>query len=67
MSFERTEASAEILAERAAQRARERIVAAAKLPRGVTATLENGSIILSGKNLRSRFINDPRLRNFTHE
>ena len=67
MSLERTEATVERSAERAVQRIRDRIITNAKLPRGVTATAESGRIILSGKNLRSRFINDPKLRNFTHE
>jgi hypothetical protein len=61
--FDRLSARADHLADQAAD-ARRVEIAARPLPNGVTATVTADGVILSGKRLRRRFINDPALRNF---
>jgi hypothetical protein len=65
MSLERLLQRAENGGRRAADDARNRILRRAELPAGITASAIEGGIVLSGKRLRRRIIEDPKLRNFT--
>jgi hypothetical protein len=64
MTFERLAKQADAIAIRAADDARDRLLAAATVPPGVTARSMEGGIVLSGKRLRRRMIADPNVRNF---
>ena len=52
------------IGERAVARAQERLIARAVLPDDVSLSADAQGLILSGKALRRRRLNDPRLRNF---
>ena len=62
--FERLFARAAGLAERRVLLVRSRLVAVLPdvLPRGVLVEADPRGIVLSGKQLRMRFVSDPRLR-----
>lgn len=64
MTLERLTARADMIAASAAVEARDRLLAVAILPEGVTAETTNAGIVLSGKRLRRRMITDPQLRKF---
>ncbi len=64
MIFDTATERAEMLGKRAADKARDHIIAANPLPVGVTAEPIESGILLSGKRLRHRFITDPQLRNY---
>ncbi len=51
------------LAERAARRARDRLLARTPTPPGVITEPHPNGILLTGKRLRQRIITDPKLRN----
>jgi hypothetical protein len=62
--LERLATKAEDIGERAATKARDRILASGAVPKGVRVEAVDGGIALSGKALRRRMITDPQLRNF---
>jgi hypothetical protein len=64
MTLERLTARAEVIAANAAVQARDRLLATAELPAGVTAESMSEGVVLSGKHLRRRMIADPNIRNF---
>ncbi len=64
MSLDGLTAHAELIGDRAAQHKRDQIVQRANLPAGVTLSATGDALELSGKGLRRRMIDDPRLRNF---
>lgn len=64
MTLDRLEPRAQKIADRAAVRTRDAILVRSNPPPGVTTDRITGGILLSGKNLRRRFISDPQLRNF---
>jgi hypothetical protein len=64
MSLEGLIAHAEMVGERAVRRKREQILQNANLPPGVTLSVTEAGLELSGKGLRRRMIDDPRIRNF---
>lgn len=64
MTLERLTARADMIAASTAAEARDRLLAVATLPEGITAEATNAGIVLSGKRLRRRMIADPDLRNF---
>jgi hypothetical protein len=61
--FDRLKARADLHAD-AAKQAIIRRIAGQPTPPGVTATATGDGVILSGRNLRRRMINDTNLRNF---
>ncbi len=67
MRLSQIEARAEEIGRRAAANARDRIVRGADLPNGVAIQAINGGIAITGKRLRRRMIDNPKLRNFAHE
>jgi hypothetical protein len=64
VSLEGLQPRAEKLGDDAARAVRDRILARNDPPQGVRAKAVEGGILLTGKQLRRRFINDPNLRNF---
>lgn len=64
MSLEPLLARAEPIGEKAAQTARDRILARADLPEDVQAETIGNGIAITGKRLRYRIITDPIIRSF---
>jgi hypothetical protein len=64
VSLEGLIAHAELVGARAAQRKREQILQNANLPADINLSATEAGLELSGKGLRRRMIDDPRLRNF---
>jgi hypothetical protein len=64
MSLEGLIVHAEMVGERAVRCKQDQIVQNANLPPGVTLSVTATGLELSGKGLRRRMIDDPRLRNF---
>lgn len=67
MKLAQTEARGAEIGRRAAAQVTERIIQRANVPPDVAITNIDGGIAITGRNLRSRWINDPALRNFAHE
>ncbi len=67
MKLAQTEARGDEIGRRAAAQVTERIVRRANVPPGVAITATVGGIAVSGKRLRSRWINDAELGNFAHD
>ncbi len=67
MRLETLIARAATIADRAAERRRDRIIADADLPPGVRIETGVSGIILIGRRLRLRMINDTRLRNIARK
>lgn len=67
MKLQQTEARGDAIGRRAAAQVTERIVRRGNVPPGVTIAATQGGIAVSGKRLRSRWINDAELRNFAHD
>jgi hypothetical protein len=64
VSLEGLQPRAEKLGNDAARAARDRILTRNDPPQGVRVKAVEGGILLTGKQLRRRFITDPDLRNF---
>jgi hypothetical protein len=64
VSFEALASRADAIGERAAIRTRDQIMADAQLPGDVQIEAVGDGIILSGRRLRRRMIDDAWLRNF---
>lgn len=67
MRLEALIARAKMIGDRVALRRRDRIIANADLPRDVRIEAAANGIILSGRRLRFRMINDTRLRNIVRK
>jgi hypothetical protein len=67
MKLQQTAARGDAIGRRAAAEITERIVRNANVPSDVAITKIDGGIVITGKRLRSRWINDPALRNFAHD
>ncbi len=67
MKLLRVEARADAIGQRAVADSVQRILRRAKPPRDVTLEAVGGGVTITGKRLRRRMIDDPRLRNFAHE
>jgi hypothetical protein len=64
MSLDGLVTRAEIAGEQAVHRKQSQILQNADLPAGVTLSVTAAGLELSGRGLRRRMIDDPRLRNF---
>lgn len=67
MKLLQTETSGDAIGRRAADALRDRIMRRARLPEDVTMKAVGGGIEITGKRLRRRMIDDPKLRNFAHD
>ncbi len=63
MTFEAVQTRATLIGAAGVDATKRRILASADLPPGVTAQATDQGILLSGKRLRRRMIDDPRIRN----
>jgi hypothetical protein len=67
MKLQQAEARGAEIGRRAAAQVTERIIRRANVPPDVAITNIDGGMAITGRHLRSRWINDPALRNFTHD
>ena len=67
MKLSQIEAHADAIGQRAVADTVQRISRRAKLPRDITLEAVDGGVAITGKRLRRRMIDDPRLRNFAHD
>ncbi len=67
MKLAQTEARGDEIGRRAAAQVTERIMRRANVPPDVAITNLDGGIAITGRHLRSRWINDPALRSFAHD
>lgn len=65
MNLHRLAAHGEKIAERAEERAKRQIMARTNLPEDVQLSSHADGLVLSGRALRRRMIDDPRLRNIS--
>jgi hypothetical protein len=67
MKLRQAEVRGDQIGRRAAAEVTERIIRNTNVPPDVAITKIDGGIVIAGKRLRSRWINDPALRNFAHD
>jgi hypothetical protein len=67
MKLQQTGARGDAIGRRAAAELTERIARNANVPSDIAITKIDGGIEITGKRLRSRWINDAELRNFAHD